>query len=265
MRDSACNRRGIWLNASVRTEDSNSGPEAHGGVFATTHWSVVLAAADQDSPQAVTALERLCRTYWYPLYAHVRRRGYGPEDAQDLTQEFFARLLAKHWLSMADARRGRFRTFLLAALDHFLANEWHRARSEKRGGGQVVFSLDGVGAERRYSLEPADLADAGRLYERRWALTLLECVFERLRGEFTALGRSERFEQLQSYLIGDKTGPTYAALALAWQTSEAGLKMTVSRMRRRYRELFLEEIAQTVSAPAEVEAEVRHLRAVLAQ
>ncbi len=223
-----------------------------------------MAAGERDTPRSAAALERLCRIYWYPLYAHVRRRGYGPEDAQDLTQEFFARLLAKHWLNMADAHRGRFRTFLLAALDHFLANEWARAHCTKRGGGKAVFSLDSEGAEARYHVEPAD-PDAGRLYERRWALTLLECVFERLRGEFTPLDRSERFEQLQPHLIGDKTGQTYAALAGAWQTTEAALKMTVSRMRRRYRQLFLEEIAQTVSAPEEVEAEVRHLRAVLAR
>ncbi len=234
-------------------------------LFATTHWSVVLAAGQGSAASAQAALNQLCRTYWYPLYAHVRRRGYRPEDAQDLTQEFFARLLAKHWLNMADARRGRFRTFLLAALDHFLAHEWERARCEKRGGGKAIFSLDVEGAEARYHLEPADPADAGRLYERRWALTLLERVFERLRGEFTVLGRSERFEQLQPYLIGDRTGPTYAALASAWQTTEAALKMTVSRMRQRYRRLFLEEIAQTVSAPEEVEAEVRYLRAVLAR
>jgi RNA polymerase sigma-70 factor (ECF subfamily) len=234
------------------------------GIFATTHWSVVLAAGQQDTPQSTAALEQLCRTYWYPLYAHVRRRGYRPEDAQDLTQEFFARLLAKQWVSVADRQRGKFRTFLLGALDHFLANEWHRARTEKRGGGQVVFSLDGVAAERRYLLEPVDLADAACLYERRWALTLLDRVLERLRTEFSATGNQARFDQLQPCLLGDKAGQTYATLAAAWQTTEAAVKMTVSRMRRRYRELFLEEIAQTVSAPEEIQAEVRYLRTVLA-
>jgi RNA polymerase sigma-70 factor (ECF subfamily) len=210
-------------------------------------------------------LETLCRTYWYPLYAHVRRRGYSPEDAQDLTQEFFARLLAKHWLSTADRSRGRFRTFLLGVFSHFLANEWHRARCEKRGGGQVVFSLDGVTAEERYSLEPVDLADAARLYERRWALTLLDRVLERLRKEFAAAGKPESFDQLQPLLLREKTDQTYAALASVLETTEAALKMTVSRMRRRYRELFLEEIAQTVSTPEEVDQEVRYLRNVLAR
>jgi RNA polymerase sigma-70 factor (ECF subfamily) len=233
--------------------------------FATTRWSVVLAAEHADCVPAAEALEKLCRTYWYPLYTHVRRRGYSPEDAQDLTQEFFARLLAKHWLSMADRQRGRFRTFLLAALSHFLANEWDRVRCEKRGGGQAAFSLDGQAAEARYHLEPVDRADAGWLYERRWALTLLDRVLERLRQEFTAVGQRERFDQLQPFLLGDKTGETYAALASVLETTEAALKMTVSRMRRRYRELFLEEIAQTVSAPQEIEAEVRHLRTVLAR
>jgi DNA-directed RNA polymerase specialized sigma24 family protein len=235
------------------------------GLFATTHWSVVLAAGQTESPLATEALEKLCRTYWYPLYAHVRRRGYGPEDAQDLPQEFFTRLLAKHWLSMADARRGRFRTFLLGALDHFLANEWKRARREKRGGGQPIFSFEREAAEARYHLEPADRADAGWLYERRWALTLLDRVLERLRDEFTVLGHRERFEELQPWLLGDETDQTYATLASAWQTTEAAIKMTVSRMRRRYRELFLEEIAQTVFVAEEVETEIRHLRAVLAR
>jgi RNA polymerase sigma-70 factor (ECF subfamily) len=236
-----------------------------GGAFATTHWSVVLAAGDSGAPSAQEALEQLCRTYWYPLYAHVRRRGYSPEDAQDLTQEFFARLLAKDWLGTADRSRGRFRTFLLGAFGHFLANEWHRARCEKRGGGQLVFSLDGVTAEARYSLEPVDCADAARLYERRWALTLLDRVLERLREEFSAAGLSGKFDQLQPLLLREKAEQTYAVLANRWRTTEAALKMTVSRMRRRYRELFLDEIAQTVSTPEEVDQEVRYLRNVLAR
>lgn len=225
----------------------------------------MLAAGQGSSASAQFALEHLCGGYWYPLYAHVRRRGYSPEDAQDLTQEFFAQLLAKRWLGMADARRGRFRTFLLAAMDHFLAHEWERARCQKRGGGLPLLSLDVEGAEARYHLEPTDQADASWVYERSWALTLLDRVLSRLREELTALGRGDRFEQLQPCLLGDKTGQTYAELAAAWQTTEAAVKMNVNRMRRRYRELFLEEIAQTVSAPEEIEAEVRHLRSVLAR
>jgi len=223
----------------------------------------VLAAGHSSSAAAREALERLCRAYWYPLYIHVRRRGYSAQDAQDLTQEFFARLLAKHWLSMADPRRGRFRTFLLAALDHFLANEWDRARCVKRGGGRPVFSIDAPDAEARYRLEPMDCADAGRLYDRRWALTMLDRVLVRLQQEFAAAGRSARFEQLQPLLLGEKTGQTYAALAAAWETTEAAIKMSVSRMRRRYRELFMEEIAQTVSSPEEIEQELGHLRLAL--
>lgn len=238
---------------------------AHVGSFATTHWSVVLEAGGPATPESAAALEKLCRIYWYPLYAHVRRRGYSPEDSQDLTQGFFARLLAQHWLGMADARRGRFRTFLLVAFDHFLANEWERVRCEKRGGGKADFSLDALVAETRYRLEPMDTADAGWLYERRWALTLLEHVLDRLREEFTVLGHRERFEALQPCLLGEKTVQTYAALASTWQTTEAAVKMTVSRMRRRYRELLLEEVAQTVSNRDEVEDEIRRLRAVLAR
>lgn len=202
------------------------------GVFATTHWSVVLAAGGSDSPQAADALEQLCRAYWYPLYAHVRRRGYTPEDAQDLTQEFFARLLAKQWLSKADRSRGRFRTFLLAALNHFLANEWDRAHCRKRGSGQMLFSLDGEAAEARYRQHPGNLVDAQRLYDRQWAVTLLDLVLERLREESTVLGRGERFDQLLPMLLGDKTDQTYGDLASRWQTTEAAIKMMVSRMRR---------------------------------
>ena len=245
---------------------ANRGPAAaRSGEFTATHWSVVLAAADQESPQAAQALDQLCRSYWYPLYAYVRRRGYAVDDAQDLTQEFFARLLAKGWLSMADPRRGRFRTFLLAAVDHFLANEWDRERCAKRGGGQTVFSLDGGAAEVRSRLEPVDRADAGWLYERRWALTLLERVLERLREECLSANRRVRFDQLQPLLLGDRTGQTYASLALALETTEAAIKMTVRRLRHRYRELFVEEIAQTVSAPEKVDEEIRYLRAVLAR
>ena len=237
---------------------ASAGPE-----FTTTHWSVVLAAGGRDSPQAAAALERLCRTYWYPLYAHVRRRGYSPEDTEDLTQEFFARLLAGHWLNKADCHRGRFRSFLLSCLNHFLADQWHRTRAAKRGGGQALIPLDEADAEARYRREPADPADAERLYERRWALTLLNRVLERLQAEFAAEGKTRLFEPLQPFLLGEKTGRTYAEVAVDLRTTEGAVKMTVLRLRQRYRELLWDEIAQTVGVPEEVESELRYLRSVL--
>ena len=247
----------------MRAEASDSEAQAHGAVFATTHWSVVLAAGQQDTPQSTAALEELCRTYWYPLYAYVRRRGYSPEDAQDLTQEFFARLLARQCLSQADRRRGRFRSFLLSSLNHFLIDEWHKVRTQKRGGTQPILSLDELDPEARYRLEPADPADADRLYERRWAMTLLDRVLARLQEELTAAGRQDLFNQVLPFLLGEKTGRTYAEVAATLGSTEGALKMSVHRMRERYQELAREEIAQTVSRPEEVEEEIRHLRSVL--
>src|SRR6188472_2992075 len=158
-------------------------------VFATTHWSVVLAAGGAASPQADLALAELCRTYWYPLYAFVRRKGYAPHDAQDLTQAFFARLLEKNYVAQANRERGRFRTFLLAALTHFLADEWDKARRLKRGGGQKIISFDAVSAEERYRLEPIDQLDPAKLYERRWVTTLSEKVLARMEEEFRDSGK----------------------------------------------------------------------------
>ncbi len=247
----------------MRTEEPNSEPQAHGGVFATTQWSVVLAAGQGDDSQAASALEQLCRTYWYPLYAHVRRRGYSPEDAQDLTQEFFARLLARRLVERCDRNRGRFRSFLLSSLDHFLIDEWHKVRTQKRGGTQPQFSLDDAEAEGRYRLEPAVPSDALQLYERRWAMTVLDRALARLQEEWAAAESQDLFDQLLPFLVGEKTGRTYAGLASALRTTEGALKMKVHRMRLRYQELVQEEIAQTVSSPVEVEEEIRHLLAVV--
>ena len=232
-------------------------------LFATTHWSVVVATTNQASPQRAAALEQLCRIYWYPIYVYVRRRGYKPEDAQDLTQEFFARLLAGQWLNKADRRRGRFRSFLLSCLNHFLTDEWHKARTAKRGGGQTLCALDDADGEARYRQEPADPADAERLYERRWALILLDRVLKRLQAEFAAAGKTQLFDPLQPFLVGEKTGRTYAEMAADLGTTEGAIKMTVLRLRQRYRELLRDEIAQTVGAPEELEAELRYLRSVL--
>jgi RNA polymerase sigma factor (sigma-70 family) len=247
----------------MRAEALGSEAQAHGDVFATTHWSVVLAAGNTSSPEAQSALERLCRTYWYPLYAHVRRRGYSPEDAQDLTQEFFARLLAKHWLSTADRNRGRFRTFLLAAFSHFLANEWHRAQCEKRGGGCEQVSWDQAMAENRYLAEPADELTPEKIYQKRWAVTLLEQVLSQLRAEHVAAGKDAFFEAAKDFLWGEKNTVPQAELAAELGLSEGALRVAVHRLRSRYRELLRAEIAQTVASPDQVDEELHELMAVL--
>ncbi len=235
----------------------------HPHVFATTHWSVVLAARGSDLPEAAAALEELCRAYWYPLYAYVRRKGHGPHDAQDLTQAFFARLLEKNYVAQADRERGRFRTFLLAALTHFLADEWDKARRLKRGGGREIISFDAASAEERYRLEPVDQLDPAKLYERRWVTTLFDRVLARLEQEFRDSGKGGLFEGLKGSLIAEDAGLSYAELGAQLGLKEDAVKQSVHRMRRRYRELFREEIAQTVSSPGEVEDEMNHLFAVL--
>ena len=230
--------------------------------FTTTHWSVVVMAQEPDSPQAAEALERLCRTYWYPLYAYVRRQGHTPEDAQDLTQEFFARLLEKNYLAQVAREKGKFRSFLLAALRHFLSDQQDRAKAVKRGGAADCVSLDAQSAEERYRLEPVNGMDAGKLYERRWAMTLLEQALTRLRDESVAAGRPELFERLRDFVAGeseDSCGAVAAQLGL----TESAVRAALHRLRRRYRELVREAVAQTVADPAEIDAELRYLIAVL--
>lgn len=236
---------------------------APGGVFATTHWSVVLAASHSDDARASEALEQLCRTYWYPLYAHVRRRGYSSADAEDLTQEFFARLLAKQWLSMADERRGRFRSFLLAAFEHFLAKEWARSHRQKRGGSQLHLSFDLVAAEEWYHLEAGREVNPEQFYERQWSLRLLERVRERLRAEVAAAGKAERFVLLERFLPGEESQLSYAEAADQLDIPEGTFKSEVHRFRRRYGELLREEVSHTVASPEEVDDELRHLIAVV--
>ena len=231
--------------------------------FVTTHWSVVLTAGRTDTTRARGALERLCQTYWYPLYAYVRRRGYSPEDAQDLTQEFFARLLEHNWIGRADQQRGRFRSFLLSAMNHFLADEWDKARAQKRGGGLAHVPLQFDAAETRYSHEPADHVTPEQNYERRWALTLLDEVLRRLRTEYEQEGRGELFAALHPCLVGDRSSQPYAELAVKLGISEGTVKSAVHRLRQRYRQLLRDEIAQTVAEPGEVDEELRHLFAVL--
>ncbi len=244
------------------SQESSESP-APAGLFATTHWSLVLSAGRGDDTRSQEALARLCQTYWYPLYAFVRRHGRGPEDAQDLTQGFFAHLLENHALVTVDRAKGTFRAFLLASLRHFMANESERARTQKRGGGKIHVPLDPATAETRYGWEPADPASPDKVFERNWALTLLEQVLERLHAEQAAAGKGAQFEHLQDCLMGSPDAPRYAALTDRLGLKEEAVRVAVSRLRRRYRELLREEIAQTVSSPGEIEEEIRHLFAAL--
>lgn len=234
------------------------------GAFVTTHWSVVLAAGHSETTQSRRALEQLCCVYWYPLYAHVRRRGHSPEDAQDLTQEFFARLLERQWLARADRACGRFRTFLLVALERFLANEWDRARAQKRGGGAPTLPLRWDTAETRYGREPADPRTPERAFERRWAIALLDEVLRRLEAEQQTEGKAALFATLKPCLTGESAALPYAQIADSTGLSEGAVKVAVHRLRQRYRELLRAEIAQTVAAAEDVDAEMRHLFKVLA-
>ena len=223
----------------------------------------MLEAGGSDG-SARTALETLCRNYWYPLYAFVRRRGYDTHQAQDLTQEFFTRLLASESLKTAQPERGRFRTFLLGALKNFLANDWRDAHRLKRGGGAEFLSWDELDPERRYALEPADRASAESLFDRRWAQAVVSGALARLEAELRREGTAERFVALKVFLQGDGEADSYASAAARLGLSEAATKSAIFRMRRRYGELIREEIAQTVATPAEVEAEIQYLIALLA-
>jgi len=227
--------------------------------FVPTRWSVVLAAGQGASPQAHEALATLCQTYWYPLYAYVRRLGHSPPDAQDLTQEFFARLLEKHYLAGIKREGGKFRSFLLTALKRFLANEWDRAKAQKRGGRDTVLSIDEESAEARYGLEPAHEMTAERIYEQRWAQALLERVLQQLCEEYAGLGKVALFEQISASLSRPRGGVPYADIAARLDTTEAAVKMAVQRLRKRYRERLRAEIAHTVAGPEEVEEEIRYL------
>ena len=232
--------------------------------FPTTRWTLVVAAGDPQRKDSRSALVSLCENYWYPLYAYLRRRGHAPDEAQDLTQEFFMRLLGGRYLDKADPEKGRFRSFILTSLKFFAADEQDRQRAQKRGGGAVVsieFS-SGESGEERYQREPGHDETPDRIFERRWALSMLERVMERLRDEFVQHDRPENFERMKVFLLGQSEAP-YAALAGEMNTSEGALKVAIHRLRKRYRELFRQEIADTVADPAEVESELRYLAAVL--
>jgi RNA polymerase sigma-70 factor (ECF subfamily) len=232
--------------------------------FVTTQWSVVLAAKGGDTTRSRDALAGLCQTYWRPLYAYVRRTGHSAHDAQDLTQEFFARFLEKNSLNRADESRGRFRSFLLASLKHFLANEWEKARAQKRGGAQIPIPIDLASAETSCHWEPADSTTAEKIFERRWALTLLDAVLRRLREEYARDAKASQFEKLKSTLTEASRTVKYAEMAVRLRTTEGAVKVAVHRLRQRYREVLRAEIAETVATPAEVEDELRCLFAALA-
>ena len=227
------------------SEGLGSAPQISAG-FPATHWSVVLTAGHESSPRAREALELLCRAYWYPLYAYIRRRGYGPEDAQDLTQEFFVRLLRKNYPARADRAKGRFRTFLLHTLSQFLADQRERATALKRGGGQVLISLDAESPEDRYRLEVADDLTPEKLFERRWARTLLDRAQARLREELTTGGKETAYEILSAFEPGEQGALSYTEAAARLGVSESAVKSMIYRLRQRHRELVREEIAHTV-------------------
>lgn len=222
-----------------------------------------MAAGEAESSRASEALARLCSSYWYPVYAYVRRAGHDPHTAQDLTQEFFARLIEKNFVAAAAQEKGRFRSFMLIALKRFLVNEWQRTQAQKRGGGRQLLSLDAEEAEDRYQLEPVDEMTADRIYERRWALALLDEVMNALRREFAGDGRGELFDLLKVFLCGEQSAVSQAEIGGRFGLSESAVKSTVHRLRQRYRELLHEEVAQTVVSRVDVEDELRHLLNVM--
>lgn len=241
----------------MTTESPES--QAPGDIFATTHWTVVLAAGQRHTPQSDTALEQLCKTYWFPLYAYVRRRGHTKEDAEDLTQAFFARFLAKNYLAGLSAERGRFRAFLLAALKNFLANEWDKAQRLKRGGGQVALSLDWETADTKFQVAATGEPNPEEAFDREWALALLARVIERLQAECVADGKAKLFEQLKVFLAAGKGETAQSEVAKALGLEEGAVRVAVHRLRKRYRQLLRDEIANTLSEPAMVDEELRAL------
>jgi len=257
------------MSTSARTDSpgaTSSGDESpRQPAFVTTHWSVVLAAGRNDTPRARAALENLCRTYWYPLYTYVRRRGHSPEDAQDLTQEFFARLLEHNWLVKADRAKGRFRSFLLMAMNRFLANEWDKVKTLKRGAGVPLVPLAFETAETRYAAEPATTSTPEVAFDQEWALTLLDEVLRHLRAHYKQHGKGALFDALKPCLIGSREAQPYATLAAELGMTEGAVKVAVFRLRQRYRKRLEEEIAKTVALPEDVDGELRHLLRVLAR
>jgi DNA-directed RNA polymerase specialized sigma24 family protein len=235
-----------------------------GGHFVTTHWSAVLAAGRDDSTAARQALEELCRTYWPPLHAYVRCRGYSPDAAADLTQGFFTRLIASRDLAQVDPAKGRFRSFLLASLRHFLANDWDRTQAQKRGGGAVHVPLDRDGSSGDAALDPADTLTPEKVFERQWALTLLNLVLDQLQDEYAADGKAALFDALKGSLTGERPSAHYGSIGIDLGLSEGAVKVAAHRLRARYRERLRQAIARTVASAQEIDEEIRYLFAALA-
>lgn len=244
----------------IRAPEPTAAPgKAHW--FTTTHWSVVLAAGQQDPARCLDALEKLCRTYWYPLYAYVRRKGFTPDDAQDATQSFFEYFLEKGSFAKANQTRGKFRSFLLASLDNFLKDRTKYTNAQKRGAGQPVISIDEASAEQYYNCEPLDTRDPARAYERDWAMTVLTRSLDGLKAGLQAEGRAERFEDLKPFLLEEEDAD-YTQVATKLGMSVGAARTAVSRLRDRFRDLLVEEISHTVDTPEEVEAEINYLISV---
>ncbi len=239
--------------------DEQPVPHRPNHAFATTRWSVVLTAGRRSSPKAVTALEELCSAYWYPLYVYVRRRGYDRDDAADLTQAFFVQLLENNRLEHVEPSKGRFRSFLIASMKNFLANEWDRSRAQRRGGGRMPISIDIRTADAAYRHELMDEVTAEQAFERRWALTVLDRVLGQLKEEYAAGGRGDLFELLKETITFRDVVGRYREIAANLGMTEGAVKVAVHRLRSRYRELLVQEVSQTVSAAGEVDEEVNAL------
>lgn len=234
-------------------------------VFATTHWSVVLAAGDGESEPSRRALEVLCGAYWYPIYAYVRRKGHPPEEAQDLTQDFFARLIARNDFRLADRAKGKFRGFLLSRLDYFLAREWRRAHRQKRGGQFTFISMDEHLPEERYQLEPADHDTPEKQFLRQWALTVLKQAMNALQTECEANGKGALFREAKGLISGERHGTAYTDISRSLGMAEGTVRVAVHRLRQRYGELLRSEVAHTLATEEEVDEELRYLFQVLSQ
>lgn len=239
-------------------------PTPGAGAFKTTQWSLVLSADGSPGSASFRALEKLCQTYWFPVYTFVRRQAKSPEDAQDLTQEFFSRFLAKGGFSKADRERGRFRSFLLTSVKHFLTEDWRKANRQKRGGGQPALPIVGNEAESRYSAEPLDELSPDKVFDRRWAEALLERVMARLRLDYEMTGRAAVYQQLQQFLWGRDSDVSYAEMGERLGMNEGAVKVAVHRLRQRFREQLHAEVAETVESETDVDAEIRHLLGMFA-
>ena len=243
---------------SSESPPSSARPHA----FPNTRWSVVLAATRTPSPESAAALETLCQAYWYPLYAYVRRCGQSPHDAQDLTQEFFCRLLERRWLDAADREKGRLRSFLIVALKRFMSNEWDRAWAQRRGGGRTHAQIDTAFAESRFAADSHSLAP-DKTFDRQWALTLISLTIQRLRAEFAAAAKPDDYDALKNCLLADWGAIDYAIVAKQLGVNEGAARVAVHRLRKRFREIYREEISQTLAEGADLDAELHYLAAAL--